>query len=119
MGVLTSLTKQIDASNYSKEKLTMAIVQYVSHEETTLIRLISLFNQCVLIYSFVMMLAGNVVQLDSDGASNIEEDDYEFTLMERVDAKTSSLPWIVLLFGGCYLLSRYSRIVASFTRIRV
>merc|ERR1712236_167006 len=102
-----------------QEQLTMAIVQYESKEESVLIRCICLFNQCVLIYSFVMMLAGNVIQLDSDSASIIDEDDYEFTLMERVDAKTSSLPWILLLFGGCYLLLRYSRIAMSFTRLRV
>merc|ERR1711915_1171441 len=98
--------------------LTMAYVQFESREESILIRCISFFNQCVLIYSFVMMLVGNIVQLDSNSMSNIEED-YELTLMERVDAKTSSLPWIAVLLGGCYLLSRYSRILLNVSRMRV
>ena len=97
----------------------MAIVHVESREESILIRCISFFNQCVLIYSFVMMLAGNLIQLDSDSMSNTEEDDYELTLMERVDAKTSFLPWIAVLFGGCYLLSRYSRVLLNVSWIRV
>merc|ERR1711915_373618 len=99
--------------------LTMAIVQFESREESILIGCISFFNQCVLIYSFVMMLVGNIVQLDSNNMSNIDENDYELTLMERVDAKTSSLPWIAVLFGGCYLLSRYSRIFLNVSRMGV
>ena len=97
----------------------MVIVHVESREESILIRCISFFNQCVLIYSFVMMLAGNLIQLDSDSMSNTEEDDYELTLMERVDAKTSFLPWIAVLFGGCYLLSRYSRVLLKVSWIRV
>merc|ERR1712058_116658 len=98
--------------------VTMAIVQIESREESILIRCISFFNQCVLIYSFAMMLIGNIIQLDSHSLSNNEED-YELTLMERVDAKTSSLPWIAVLFCGCYLLSRYSRILLNVSRMRV